>query len=346
MTDPIRYAKVDKDNTLINVSGVDQDLDMKGNDILNVGTLQAVNIIDADLFDQTLNTTDSVAFAGLDMTTNDITNVNEIFTNNINDVSGGEVNFNARIQMNNREIQNVSSIAVENITDRSGTGKAIIPDGGDEIVMTNNTVFRCNQLEFNQITPSTPNTGIFGLYNNSELLYKIDDTGSLKKLEFDQSLDTTDSVTFDSITITNDYGLVNVNPQRSSYVIPSLAVSANTDTVLTNWDTVVSSSRVSVDPITGTFSPVAGLYSMTYQAVIATTANATRIGARLVDDLGNTTYLSVVETFDLFESETGWEGAQFENLVAYFDGTRTYQIHCKINGNETMTIQVEISRLL
>ena len=116
MTDPIRYAKVDKDNTLINVSGVDQDLDMKGNDILNVGTLQAVNIIDADLFDQTLNTTDSVAFAGLDMTTNDITNVNEIFTNNINDVSGGEVNFNARIQMNNREIQNVSSIAVENIT--------------------------------------------------------------------------------------------------------------------------------------------------------------------------------------------------------------------------------------
>ena len=98
--------------------------------------------------------------------------------------------------------------------------------------------------------------------------------------------------------------------------------------------------------MTGIFTPVDGLYSMTYSATIATNAGVTEIGARLVDDLGTTIYTSVVQTTDLFSPETGLEGAQYENLVAYFVTGRTYTLHAKIDANETMDFHVTISRIM
>lgn len=222
-------------------------------------------------------------------------------------------------------------------------GSRLMRLDNDEITSDRNLNLNTNDiLNVGTIDPDIIETPV--LFNNGlNNLVSIDFTG----MDMNTNLNMGGFPIIDASSVESvEYNLRDVNDQRSNYTIGSLAVASNTDTTLTNWTPVLTSSRINVDPVTGIFSPEAGLYSLSYQAVIATNTASTEIGARLVDDLGNTTWLSVVGTSDLFDLETGWEGAQFENLVGYFDGTRTYTIHCKIDSAETMAFQVEMSRIL
>jgi hypothetical protein len=161
---------------------------------------------------------------------------------------------------------------------------------------------------------------------------------------YDQDLTTTGDVTFTSVTADN-YNITSLD-QSSRFVIPSRIIASNTDTELINWNTVTTSSRVNADALTGVFAPVAGLYTLTYQAFIESPVGTIEMGVRIVDDLGNTIYASVVQSTDLFAPEIGAEAAQYENLTGYFDGIRTYTLHVKLNATETMNFGINISRIL
>lgn len=223
--------------------------------------------------------------------------------------------------MNNNNIVNINDIELETITANT-TNIAM----NNNINMQANDILNCNQLNVSSIADISGGAGPVVSYADIDLL--------------------NNDITSVSNITSEFYNTTNVNNKRSIYTISAKAIAMNTDTLLNNWTTVLSSSRVNVNPTTGVFAPVAGLYTLTYQASITTISVASKLGARLVDDLGNTVYESVIDSSNLFSAETGKDGSQFENLCGYFDGTRTYTIHCKINGNETMDFQAVISRIM
>ena len=132
----------------------------------------------------------------------------------------------------------------------------------------------------------------------------------------------------------------------AKYTITNKSLSSNTDVLLDNWTTVMSSPNIDFDPVTGIFTPSNGYYSVTYHSCITTnTGGLTEIGARLVNNLNETVYASVTATSDLFANETGKEGHQYENLGQLFIAGNTYKIHAKIDSNETMDFDITISKL-
>jgi hypothetical protein len=126
--------------------------------------------------------------------------------------------------------------------------------------------------------------------------------------------------------------------------ISNKSISSKTDTLLTNWTVDLSSDFVDINPVTGVFYPKTGYYSMIYNALIKTNSSSTKIGARLVDGDNKTVYSSVVVTDDLFSSETGNEGAQYEILSFFFNSGTSYKLHVKIDSNETMDFLVKICK--
>ncbi len=162
---------------------------------------------------------------------------------------------------------------------------------------------------------------------------------------YGQDLTTTGSPTFADITA-DGYFFSSYVDQCAVYTKSALAVLAATDTTLIGWTASQTTTKVDFDIVTGIFTPGDGVYSIIYNGTITTVAAATEIGFRLVDDLAATTYISVVSTSDLFDAETGFEGAQYENMTAVFEDPRTYTFHIKLDAAETMDFKLQFARLM
>ncbi len=292
-------------------------------------------------FDQDLNTTDSPQFVNLKLT-------------ELDDVSGGEIALKCRLNGEGvRSIDNLTSVGTTTIRDINGNTRMTLSNSQNLVSVPSSTYFEFTRPTFvSQSPPGAPlNLNRFILFNNAndgQNLYKSDEVGALKKLEFDQQLDTTDDVEFNSVT-TPSYNITNPNDQQAIYVKFPTAIPANTDGVLSNWTTAQTSNppnRVNVDPVTGIFTPETGLYSFIYQATITSMANVTNMGIRVVDELNNTIYESVIFTDDLFAPETGKEGSHYQSLVGYFIAGKSYTLHFKIGAPENVGFTCTISRIM
>ena len=346
------------DNSLVlfDVSDVEnkslRDFNMDSNNITNGGTITTA-ILDCPSLTATSGTiamTDNLSMGG-----NDISGVNVLtFQNSI----GSNGKFD--------------SLNVDTISGDSGVAMTIAGDS-TSVAFSNNTLVGIQkELQLTETAAPTNPAGLSTkLYRRLGSIKVKDSTGLESDLinNFNQELNTTDSPTFTGLNLADDldlntnniidvnsigcqtitspeFNLSSGNIQRAAYSISARAILANTDTALTTWTTVQTSARVNVNASTGVFAPVAGLYALTYSATITTAAATTQIGARLVDDLGANVYSSVVITTDLFEPDNGETGAQYENLVGWFDGVRTYTIHCKVDANETMDFNIVITRIM
>ena len=160
----------------------------------------------------------------------------------------------------------------------------------------------------------------------------------------DVNLQNNDILGVDNIYSSN-YNIVSPLDQRARYSITGRAISADTDTLLASWTIGNTSTRVQFDETTGVFSPEAGFYTIAYNNNITTTTGNINMGWRIVDDLGNTGWVSVVRSDALYQAETGFEGSQYETVTVYFDGIRTYTIHTKLNTAETCNFSLCINRV-
>lgn len=164
----------------------------------------------------------------------------------------------------------------------------------------------------------------------------------------DLDMNTDDILNVNNITATN-YNITNPVLQRSILSLDLAIVAGTIQTLNSAWTVLSSSTRVSVNASTGTFTPATGLYAMTFQAT--TTASMppeTEVGLQLVRVLPSAVvvYQSVVRTSDLFDGDNNVEAAMFENLTGYFFSGETYQLRFKCSNAATFNFQVVISRIL
>lgn len=162
---------------------------------------------------------------------------------------------------------------------------------------------------------------------------------------FNQELNSNDKVVFETV-LSNQYEMKNVIKQTSNYRIRNVTIPEDVDTLLKDFEELNSSDRVKFDIENGIFYPDEGLYTITYSANITSIQpDATKIGMRIQDDLGETVYSNVQDVNGLFTNETRFGTSQFENLVWYFNPDRSYTFHCKLDFKEDVIILINISRI-
>lgn len=226
-----------------------------------------------------------------------------------------------------------------------GTSAQALPT---TIFIAGNTTANTNGFFSFSTAQLTNNGNSVPTYSGISRLMQLSDVSMI--LERDLDMRNNDIVSVDNLTsstiTTPTYNITSSADQKALYSITGRAILANTDTVLIDWFDDKTTSRIGFDQDFGIFEPAEGLYNITFNNNITTTTGNIEMGWRIVDDLGNTVWVSVVQSSDLYEAETGFEGSQYETLTAYFDGIRTYTFHAKLNAAETCNFTLSLSRIM
>ena len=334
-------------------------------------TLTAQNIIgdisDPDARCNTISSFDTgnVQFNDpIQMAANDINDVNVIQANEkvfITDGSGDSPNeCQLHIQSNNNACIFLEG-DVDNITESDTAYIWMSQDGGYTALNISNLSAATPGTNIYSITAGSVSgsdrgvlfrTGISSLVspgtvpnltNLTNTLY-VGDTGNVCYQNLDMfSKNITDAANI----ISDNFYLSTTVGKCAQYTKNGLAIAMNTDTLLSGWTAISTSTDIDFDITTGVITPGDGVYSAVFQATASVFPNKTEMGARLQRDDNITIYQSIITSNDLMEAENGgFQGAQFENLVGCFLPGHSYRIFVKYSAAGTFNYSLQLFRIM